>query len=136
MILEIISLFAAIAEIVTFIIILGFIWVDKIPINLKVFVTLFMSMIFTFVISLSASPSIVNIVRDIKYTYEPPTNIFKTNDTTFVNHIVGQEIVISFISTDTVFWNCTNILIEIKSGKNFWGEPLESKQYKVVTKRS
>lgn len=74
-----------------------------------------------------------NPQRDIVVTYEKPTIIIKTNDITLVNHISKKgELVVIFNSKDVKYWNSTNIMIKITSGKNFYGKDSDSVHEVVI----
>ena len=72
--------------------------------------------------------------KNIVITYEMPSSIVKTNNLTLVNHISKEgKVLVSLQSSDVKYWNSTNIMVEVKSGKNFYGYEVGNK-YEVVLK--
>jgi len=61
-------------------------------------------------------------IRNEVITYETPTSIIKTNDITIVTHIIKGDVVISSqVFKEASYYNSTNIMIEVRCGKNFYG---------------
>lgn len=78
-----------------------------------------------------ACAGIFSPVRNCTYTYEVPTSIVKTNDVVIVNHVVGGQVKASLMRNSAEYWNTTNIMTEVKSGKNFFGKDVRP-NYNIV----
>ena len=74
-------------------------------------------------------PSFLSVVRDIRTEYAEPTYILRTNDMTHVVYINKKIYTESY--TDAKYWNSTNILMKVNSGKNIWGVELKDKAYEI-----
>ena len=72
-------------------------------------------------------------VRDIRVVYEVPTTLFKTNGIVYVTHKVGNDVKVSGTYMTTDWWLATNIMVEVESGKNFYGVDVGS-SYGIVLK--
>jgi hypothetical protein len=78
-------------------------------------------------------PGFIIPIKNIVTIYEVPTAIVKSDGVTVVAHVSNKKCVINnFSSTDTSYWNSTNIMIKIVSGNNFWGKEISN--YEVVIK--
>lgn len=67
-------------------------------------------------------------------TYSIPSSIIKTNNIVVITHIDGDECIIKGkVFRDTVYWNCTNIMIKTISGKNIYKYKVSS--YEIVLDR-
>ena len=119
---------------------LGFIWVGCILMDKeeKVFDRIFTSFIiggltFIFFLIFQNCP-MTHINRDIRFEYIIPSSIVKTNNITLVNHIGSNGVVATLESKDAIYWNATNIMVEVLNGKTIYGN--EGKvEYKIVIMR-
>jgi hypothetical protein len=70
-------------------------------------------------------------IKDKVISYTSPTSIIKTNNITTVLYIEEGKILCNASSSEASFWNSSNIMVRIISGKNIWGNEVDSR-YNVV----
>lgn len=92
-------------------------WINKVFFSLIVTVaSIFLSLL------VGGASSLTTQYKDIETTRVPPTFIIKTNNAVVVYLISKSGIVLhSMVTTDAVYWNLTNIIVEISEGNNIYG---------------
>ena len=75
-------------------------------------------------------PGILEPVEDFYTKYIPPTSIIKQNEVMFINYVKDGKEVASLTTRDIVYWNSTNIAVEVFDGNNINGHKIVS--YAIV----
>lgn len=65
-------------------------------------------------------PGIIEPVWDVKYRYEVPTHITKTNDITVITYISDKGKLAYKSDTSAEWYNATNIMVKMPYGENFY----------------
>jgi len=77
-------------------------------------------------------PGLVMPLKNITTSYQVPTSILKTNNMTAITHADENGFVIAgFVFPDSSYWDSTNIMVKVVSGKNFYGFDVKP-SYEIV----